>query len=331
MSGLGVSERDLASCGTRNPPCAKDEKTSASVPTRAAKANGALFALEVLLKGLAVLIVLSIVSLMAYNGLIAHRAAQRAEEVAASVGPDALEQMDALGQEYNQRLLDDHDGLVPHPAEHNGWNDDPDYVRQLSYPNEEVMGALHIPAIDLDLPIYHGTDEPTLAKGVGHMYGTSIPVGVEDLARNGQNAALTSHRGLPTALLFTRLDELDTGDMFSVSVLGKELNYRIDRITVVDPSEPDTYQPLMRAQAGEDRITLITCTPFGVNTHRLIVSGVRTEDPLVPARAVLPFPLWMGKALVAAVAGAVIAWWWRRRRRAPGEIAAHHAARRRRR
>lgn len=294
-----------------------------------AKAGGALLVIEVLFKGLAALIVLAIVSLMAYNGLIAHRAAQRAEEVAASVGPSRLEQMDALAQAYNQRLIDAHDGLDPHPAENNGWQEDADYVRQLSYPDEEVMGALHIPAIDLDLPIYHGTDEPTLAKGVGHMYGTSIPVGVEDLASSGQNASLTSHRGLPTALLFTRLDELDEGDMFSVSVLGKELTYRIDRITVVDPAEPDTYQPLMRAQVGEDRVTLITCTPFGINTHRLIVSGVRTEDPLVPARATLPFPHWMGEALLAAVAGAALLWWWRRRRHAPGELAARHARRRR--
>lgn len=299
-------------------------------PPAPSRAGKALLALEVLLKGLSVLIVLAIVSLMAYNGLVAHRAAQRAEEVAASVGPSRIEQMDALAQAYNRHLIDEHDGLDPHPAENNGWREDTDYTEQLSYPDEEVMGALHIPAIDLDLPVYHGTDEPTLAKGVGHVYGTSLPVGVEDLGASGQNASLTSHRGLPTALLFTRLDELDTGDMFSVSVLGKELTYRIDRITVVDPSEPDTYQPLMRAQMGEDRVTLITCTPFGVNTHRLIVSGARTQDPLVPARATLPFPAWMGKALLAAVAGAMTLWWWRRRRRASGDIGARHALRRRR-
>lgn len=302
----GAAGRRTSGAGTKG---ARADKSRA---TRGGYA--AVFALEILLKAVAVLIVVAIVSLMAYNEVVSRQAAQRADKIAEELGPTKIQQMQDMAQDYNRRLITQHAGLMPHPAENNGWREDADYAKQLSYPNEQVMGAIHIPKINVDLPIYHGTDDPTLAKGAGHLYGTSVPVGVKDLTTNGQNAALTSHRGLPTALLFTRLDELVVGDMFSLSVLGEEVKYRIDRVEVVDPKVPAEYQDLLRARMGEDRVTLITCTPFGVNTHRLIVSGLRTADPLVPARASLPFPLWMGQALIGVLAAIALVTMWQRRR-----------------
>lgn len=132
-----------------------------------------------------------------------------------------------------------------------------------------IMGAVSILKIGVSLPIYHGTSTTVLAAGAGHLYGTSLPVGGES-----SHAVITAHRGLVSAEMFTRLDEMNVGDDFSLTVLGKTLNYRVDRIQVVDP---DNVEPL-KIVAGEDRVTLLTCTPYGVNTQRLLVSGVRVAD-----------------------------------------------------
>ena len=133
-----------------------------------------------------------------------------------------------------------------------------------------VMGSIVIPKVSIDLPIYHGTSEQALAAGSGHLYGSSLPVGGTDT-----HAVLTGHRGLVEALMFTRLDEMEVGDFFYVKVMGETLGYRVDRITVIEPD--DTSQ--LRIVPGEDRVTLMTCTPYGVNTHRLLVSGVRQAIP----------------------------------------------------
>ena len=133
-----------------------------------------------------------------------------------------------------------------------------------------VMGAVKVPKQSIDLPIYHGTSEQALAAGSGHLYGSSLPVGGTDT-----HAVLTGHRGLVEALMFTRLDEMEVGDFFYVKVMGETLGYRVDRITVIEPD--DTSQ--LRIVPGEDRVTLMTCTPYGVNTHRLLVSGVRQAIP----------------------------------------------------
>ena len=132
-----------------------------------------------------------------------------------------------------------------------------------------IMGSVSIPKIGVNLPIYHGTSTSVLSSGAGHLYGTSLPAGGES-----SHAVITAHRGLVTAEMFTRLDEMKIGDDFSLTVLGKTLNYRVDRVQVVDP---DDIEPL-KIVPGEDRVTLLTCTPYGVNTQRLLVSGVRTAD-----------------------------------------------------
>ena len=129
-----------------------------------------------------------------------------------------------------------------------------------------IMGRLTIPKIGVDLPIYHGSSEESLQKGVGHIESTSLPIGGEY-----RHAVLTGHRGLPNAELFTRLDELTVGDTFYIHVLDRTLAYQVDQITTVEPDEMET----LRAVPGEDYVTLVTCTPYGVNTHRLLVRGTR--------------------------------------------------------
>lgn len=133
-----------------------------------------------------------------------------------------------------------------------------------------VMGSIRIPKIDVNLPIYHGTSEDALAVGAGHLYGTSLPVGGKST-----HSVITGHRGLPNSLLFTRLDEMKKGDAFYIEVMGKTLGYKVDRITVIKPDDSSK----LRITKGEDRVTLMTCTPYGVNSHRLLVSGVRAEIP----------------------------------------------------
>lgn len=135
---------------------------------------------------------------------------------------------------------------------------------------EGVMGSVTIPKIGVDLPIYHGTSESTLELGAGHLYGSSLPVGGK-----GTHAVITGHRGLIKALMFTRLDELKKGDSFYVKVMGETLGYKVDRVSVIEPSDVSK----LKIVEDEDRVTLMTCTPYGVNTHRLLVSGLRAAIP----------------------------------------------------
>lgn len=130
----------------------------------------------------------------------------------------------------------------------------------------DTMGTVEIPRISANLSIYHGTDAATLDKGVGHMRQTALPVGGE-----GTHAVLTGHTGLPNAKMFDGLTKLEIGDKFYIHVLGRTLAYEIDRIDTVLPEEIELLNPI----DGEDHITLLTCTPYGVNTHRLLVRGVR--------------------------------------------------------
>ncbi|ETY72344.1 sortase [Bifidobacterium moukalabense DSM 27321] len=134
-----------------------------------------------------------------------------------------------------------------------------------------IMGAISIPKISVKLPIYHGTSEQALAKGAGHLYGTSLPVGGADT-----HAVITGHRGLVEAMMFTRLDEMEQGDFMYVKVMGETLGYQVDRISVIDPN--DTSR--LKVEPGEDRLTLMTCTPYGINTQRLLVSGHRVSIPM---------------------------------------------------
>ena len=162
-----------------------------------------------------------------------------------------------------------------------------------------VMGYIEIPRISVRLPVYHGTSEEVLQHGIGHLGGTSLPVGGE-----GTHAVLSGHRGLPSALLFSDLDQMETGDCFSLRILGEQLLYEVDQILVV---EPDEVEPLLPVE-GEDLVTLVTCTPYGVNTHRLLVRGHRIEATaeeqtveVTVTQQVVHNLGWKGKLLFGAV------------------------------
>lgn len=159
-----------------------------------------------------------------------------------------------------------------------------------------VMGYLEIPKISLRLPIYHGTGDAALQKGIGHLAGTSLPVG-----GSGTHCVLSGHRGLPSALLFTDLNQLETGDTFTLYVLDQKLSYQVDQILVVEPEDVSALAP----ENGKDYVTLVTCTPYGVNTHRLLVRGSRIEDTQEPVPEVTNLQVaakafgWKGKLLLA--------------------------------
>ena len=174
------------------------------------------------------------------------------------------------------------------------------YANILKANNEGLMARLKIPSISLDLPVYHGTADDTLLKGLGHLEGTSLPVGGE-----GTRSVITGHRGLAEATMFTHLDKVKDGDSLIIEVFGEVLTYRVTSTKVVEPEETEA----LRTEAGKDLLTLVTCTPLGINTHRILLTGERIyptpakdvaaagKRPEVPA-----FPWWA----VALVAGLVV-------------------------
>ena len=172
-----------------------------------------------------------------------------------------------------------------------------------------IMGYIHIPEIDVKLPIYHGVSTQVLEKGIGHLPTSSFPIQGE-----GNHAVLTGHTGLPSASLFTDLHKLQEGDQFQVTVGGTAITYQVDQIKVVLPSETDDLQ----AVPGEDYCTLVTCTPYGVNSHRLLVRGTRIDIPeetveeLQQTPQEKRFTVWMyGLLLIPAMGGIFI---WKRKR-----------------
>ncbi|QPK78909.1 class C sortase [Corynebacterium lizhenjunii] len=186
------------------------------------------------------------------------------------------------------------------------------YTDQLSY--GDAMARLVVPTAGVNLPVYHGTDHHTLQIGVGHLYGSDLPVGGEDT-----HTVLTAHTGLPNATLFDNLKDVAEGDAIYVQVSGEKLKYEVDHIEVVLPNETDSLRP----QAGQDLITLVTCTPYGINTHRLLVHGHRVEldhEDLeaFDAAPALAWQWWMWAFMAGAVLVALLlaAWLWRTLRKA---------------
>ena len=148
---------------------------------------------------------------------------------------------------------------------------DTGYWKVLNVAGDGVMGYLSIPKINIKLAIYHGTAEDVLQTGIGHMNGTSLPIGGEST-----HSVLAAHRGLPAARLFTDIDQLKQGDMFYIHVLDETMAYQVDQILdMVDKDDHETLEEALQIQEGEDQVTLFTCTPYGVNSHRLLVRGTR--------------------------------------------------------
>lgn len=141
-----------------------------------------------------------------------------------------------------------------------------EYNSLLNINNDGVIGYIKIPKIDVNIPIYHGTSTKVLEKGIGHFEGSSLPIGGEST-----HSILSGHRGLPSSRLFSDLNQLEIGDMFYIYVLDQVLAYKVDKISTVEPSNIEN----LKIEEGKDFITLVTCTPYAINTHRLLVRGTR--------------------------------------------------------
>lgn len=186
------------------------------------------------------------------------------DETVSEIQSDEIERIAGEAREYNRQhtvnevqdiFENSEDYTLSHP-----------YDSILNPNGDEVMGSIEIPKINIELAIYHGTGAEALSKGVGHIQGTSIPVGGVNT-----HAVLAAHRGLANAKLFTDLDRMETGDIFFLHILGDTLAYQVDQINVVSPDD----LTLIQIEPGRDLCTLLTCTPYGVNTHRLLVRGSR--------------------------------------------------------
>ena len=169
-------------------------------------------------------------------------------------------------EDYNEALLP---CVLPDSfalAESSGV--DPVYMNTLNIAGDEMMGSVEIPKINIKIPIYHTTEEEVLNKGAGHLEGSSLPVGGANT-----HAVISAHRGLPSASLFTDLDQLEVGDTFQITVLDRVLVYEVTQTEVVLPEELNG----LTAESDKDQVTLVTCTPYGVNSHRLLIHGERVR------------------------------------------------------
>lgn len=200
---------------------------------------------------------------------------------------------------YNEDLLP---SILPDSfAVAQASEEDERYMSCLNITGNGMMGSVEIPEIDIKLPVFHTTSEEVLEVAAGHLEGSSLPVGGENT-----HAVISAHRGLPSATLFTNLDKLEEGDHFLLHILDETLCYEVDKITVVEPK--DTKD--LRVEDGEDLVTLMTCTPYGVNSHRLLVRGHRVPyDPEAIAEEADPFGSWSlhTSYLLWAVVGILIA------------------------
>lgn len=219
---------------------------------------------------------------------------------AAKVSEISQEQIDAMWNEaiiYNDNLAGDplHDPFVAG----SGYVIPDNYEEVLNPNGDGVMAYIEIPKIDVYLPIYHGTSEEVLTKGAGHIEATSLPIGGIN-----RHSVISAHRGLPSSLLFTRLDELEKGDIFNIHVLNEIHSYEVDQIEVILPEELSS----LSAEPDKDLVTLLTCTPYGVNTHRLLVRGHRVD--YVPEKEVEQedsmIPEWLQEYLLSVLIGFIL-------------------------
>ncbi len=212
-----------------------------------------------------------------WNSLHQSRAITGYTEQVADLDTETYEKLWAEAEAYNETLIYKTDRFLPDDEELEAYNS------YLAVPGTNVIGYVEIDKINCYLPIYHGTDESVLQIGVGHLEGSSLPTGGK-----GTHCVISGHRGLPSSKLFTDLDQLEEGDTFVLYVLDRTLTYEVDQITVVEPTDVDD----LAIDTGEDYCTLMTCTPYGINTHRLLVRGHRVEnttvtedEPITPAVA----------------------------------------------
>ena len=220
-----------------------------------------LFLVLILLAGLSLLLYPSASDY--WNSIHQTRAIATYAEDVANLNQNQYDEIWAAAESYNAALTDRNNAFLLSDAQK------AEYERLLDVSGLGVMGYIEIPSIDCSLPIYHGTEESVLQIAVGHLEWSSLPVGGEST-----HCVLSGHRGLPSAKLFTRLDKLQTGDIFMLRVLEEVLTYEVDQILIVEPQDTDA----LRIEEGKDYCTLVTCTPYGINTHRLLVRGHRIDN-----------------------------------------------------
>ncbi len=219
---------------------------------------------------LLVLILLTGVSLLLYptvsdywNSFHQSQAIASYVEAVAEIDNTDYEKMWQEAVAYNEKLKDNSGRWTPTDEELE------EYERLLNVSDTGIMGYIEIPKINVSLPIYHGTDEAILQIAIGHIPGSSLPVGGK-----GTHCVVSGHRGLPSAKLFTDLDQLEEGDLFMMRILDETLTYEVDQVRIVEPEELSDLE----IDEDKDLCTLVTCTPYGINSHRLLVRGHRVEN-----------------------------------------------------
>ena len=265
-----------------------------------------------------VLILLAGIAIAAYpafsdywNSMHQTRAIQSYAERVAELDNEEYTAVWEAALDYNRRLAEN-----PNP-----WamedEDIEDYERQLNVDGTGNMGFISIPKIDVNLPLYHGTGDAVLQSSIGHIEGTSLPAGSvhpdpDDFSKveYASHSVLSGHRGLPSAQLFSDLDAMEVGDVFYLTILDQTLTYQVDKISVILPEDSSELSLF----PGKDYCTLMTCTPYGINTHRLLVRGVRVEndkellDVRVTADALKVEPLYVVPFIAAPVLLLLILW-----------------------
>ena len=233
-----------------------------------------------------------------WNSKTQSRAIASYSEAINDIDDNRYEEMFEAAHAYNEKI-----GRVSAPFAN--YAEVPGYADVLDVSGTGIMGYISIPQIKVELPIYHGTSEAVLNIAVGHLEGSTIPVGGE-----GTHAVLSAHRGLPSARLFTDLDQLIVGDTFTITILDEVLTYEIEEINIVLPHEMD----YLAITPGKDYVTLMTCTPYGVNTHRLLLRSKRIDTVVertvrVSADAVQVDPLLVVPVLSAPLVLLLLIFW----------------------
>lgn len=244
------------------------------------------------------LILLAGVAIMAYptfsdwwNSFHQARAVAGYIEQVANMDPEDFDRMWEEAEKYNEALKHDSNRFSMTEEEKKYYNS------VLNVTGTGIMGYIDIPKINISLPVYHGTDEEVLQIAIGHIEGSSLPIG-----GLGSHCVLSGHRGLPSAKLFSDIDQMVVGDTFLLQILDRTLTYEVDQIRIVLPTELQDLQ----IEEGKDYCTLVTCTPYGINTHRLLVRGHRIEnsgsdDVNVVAEAILMDPVLVAPLVAAPI------------------------------
>lgn len=279
----------------------------AEKPQHALRAPRKSLALPVIMVIIGLLVMLYPVVSTAWNNMNTSRIAQEYAKLDKDIPQETHDAAWDAAHAYNEHRTT---GPILDPWLNQVADDSPEYAEYLDQlADNDAMARFIFPAIDADLPLFHGTKDETLQRGLGHLYGSDLPVGGEST-----HSVITGHTGLANSTMFDHLNTAKEGDAFYIQVAGHRLKYVVDQIKVVLPTETEDLQLV----TGKDYITLVTCTPYGINSHRLLVRGHRV--PLSPEESTIfdgnhgaGWQWWMYLLIaVVAVIGAVFVWWLRR-------------------